>query len=105
MYRRYKHGKLSKDEFLDKLRAQTVHKLTSLVLGAGGTTAGYALGTFILPGAGSLVGAVVGGVIVGYYGQYLILHIYEKLTKKMEKASLVKKGLTDSQSDYFTLCS
>ena len=79
MYRRYKHGKLSKDEFLDNLKANTVHKLTSLVLGGGGLTIGYALGTLILPGVGSLVGALVGGILVAYYGQYLILHIYEKL--------------------------
>ena len=68
-YRRYKKGKIDKKEFWRRLKLNSVTTVGSMAVGSGGAAAGFAVGTMIFPGVGSVVGAVVGGLASGFAGE------------------------------------
>lgn len=71
-----------------------------VVIGAAGSTIGFAIGTLILPGFGSAVGAISGGLVGGYFGGHYVLTIYEKLENRIQLAKKSKRGEIDIREYY-----
>lgn len=55
--------------------------------GIGGTAAGFALGTIFMPGVGSAIGAIGGGIVGGYAGKTVVSKTYETLEKSLDNYS------------------
>lgn len=85
-YRRYKTGKIDKQEFWHRMRLNSVTSVSSVAVGSGGAAAGFAIGTFFLPGLGSVIGAVVGGMAGGFVGEKLSAKVYKHIDMKIEEA-------------------
>ena len=56
------------------------------MLAAGETTLGYALGTVILPGLGSVTGAVLGGFLGAFFWSQMTVIIYQRLESRIHWA-------------------
>lgn len=53
------------------------------MLAAGGKTLGYALGTVIVPGLGSVKGALLGGFLGAFFGSQMTVIIYQRLESRI----------------------
>jgi len=76
-YRRYKKGKISKEEFTHLVAHGAVGTVGSLVGVTAGTALGFAAGSAIFPVVGSLIGAGIGAVGGFFAGKYLSLKILQ----------------------------
>ena len=68
-YRKMKNGEITQEEFRRNAKQNGVRGVGAVIGGTGGMTAGFALGSVIMPGLGSLVGAIVGGLSGSYAGE------------------------------------
>jgi outer membrane lipoprotein SlyB len=82
-YRRYKKGRIDKNEFWERIKKNSLATIGGIAGGAGGTAAGFAIGTMILPGLGSAVGAISGGILGGLAGEKVVSKSYKTLEKKI----------------------
>eukprot|EP00351_Strombidinopsis_sp_SopsisLIS2011_P005475 CAMPEP_0116875616 /NCGR_PEP_ID=MMETSP0463-20121206/7651_1 /TAXON_ID=181622 /ORGANISM="Strombidinopsis sp, Strain SopsisLIS2011" /LENGTH=150 /DNA_ID=CAMNT_0004521585 /DNA_START=797 /DNA_END=1249 /DNA_ORIENTATION=- len=82
-YRSLKKGKIDKREFRKRLRTNTVTGVLGLGAASIGATAGFTIGTVIIPGIGSAVGGVVGTLVgaisVGFIGKKYAEKGYSKI--------------------------
>ena len=90
-YRRYKKGKIDKKEFWHRMKLNSVTTVGSMAVGSGGAAAGFAVGTLIFPGVGSIVGAVVGGLAGGFAGEKWSAKAYNMIEMKLEESKLKKE--------------
>jgi len=90
-YRRYKKGRITKKEFWRRVKLNSVTTVGSLAVGSGGAAAGFALGTVIFPGIGSVVGAVVGGIAGGFAGEKLSAKAYKSIDESIAQAKRKKQ--------------
>ena len=90
-YRRYKKGRISKKEFWRRVKLNSVTTVGSLAVGSGGAAAGFALGTVLFPGVGSVVGAVVGGIAGGFAGEKLSAKAYKSIEESIAQAKRRKQ--------------
>ena len=92
-YRRYRKGQIDKEEFWHRIKLNSVTSVSSVAVGSGGAAAGFALGTFLMPGVGSVIGAVVGGMAGGFVGEKLSAKVYKKIEIKIEEAKEMKRNI------------
>jgi ADP-ribosylglycohydrolase len=90
-YRRFKKGEIDKKEFWYRMRLNSVVGVGSLAAGSGGAAAGFALGTVLFPGVGSVIGAVVGGIAGGFAGEKISATAYKALEEKIAESKAKKK--------------
>ena len=62
-------------------------------MGSGGAAAGFAIGTFFMPGLGSVLGAVVGGIAGGLVGEKISAKVYKHIEYKIEEAKELKRNI------------
>lgn len=82
-YRRYKTGVIDKSEFWHRLKLNSVTQISSAAVGSGGAAAGFAIGTFFMPGLGSVLGTVVGGITGGLFGERISAKVYKHIESKI----------------------
>ena len=103
-YRRYKKGEIDKSEFWHRMKINSVTSVSSVAVGSGGAAAGFALGTFIMPGIGSVIGAVIGGMAGGFVGEKLSAKAYKIIDKKIDEAIELRRNIEMSEfNQKFTL--
>ena len=92
-YRRYKKGTIDKGEFWHRMKINSVTQLSSAAVGSGGAAAGFAIGTFFMPGLGSVLGAVFGGIAGGLVGEKISAKVYKHIEVKIEEAKELKRNI------------
>ena len=90
-YRHLKKGQIDKKEFWHRMRLNSVTTVGSLAVGSGGAAAGFALGTVLFPGIGSIVGAVVGGIAGGYAGERWSAKAYNNIEQRIRESKRRRK--------------
>lgn len=92
-YRRYRKGEIDKGEFWHRMKINSVTSVSSVAVGSGGAAAGFAIGTFFMPGVGSVIGAVVGGMAGGFVGEKISAKVYKHIDKKIEEAQEMRRNI------------
>ena len=92
-YRRYRTGKIDKQEFWHRMKINSVTSVSSMAVGTAGAASGFALGTIFFPGVGSVVGAVVGGMAGGIVGEKISAKVYRHIDLKIEEAKKLKRNI------------
>jgi outer membrane lipoprotein SlyB len=98
-YRRLRKGEIDKKEFWHRMRVNSVTTVGSMAVGSGGAAAGFAVGTLLFPGVGSIVGAVVGGIAGGFAGEKWGAQAYSAIEKKVQE-SKERRREEQRQKDY-----
>jgi uncharacterized membrane protein len=79
------------------MKINSVTSVSSVAVGSGGAAAGFALGTFFLPGLGSVIGAVVGGMAGGFVGEKISAKVYKHIDSKIEEAKEMRRNVEMSE--------
>ena len=61
------------------MKINSVTSVSSVAMGSGGAATGFAIGTFFMPGVGSVIGAVVGGMAGGFLGEKISAKVYKHI--------------------------
>ena len=78
-YRKYKRGKMSKEDFINWFKKHTVETIGSLMGGGLGSALGFFGGSLIMPGVGSAVGAIAGGIAGTLYTAKLLNFAFDRI--------------------------
>lgn len=90
-FRRYKKGQINKNEFVRRVKVGSVGAVGSVAGGSGGAAAGFAIGTVLFPGVGSIIGAVVGGIAGGIAGEKFSTKAFLSIEKKIDETKKKQK--------------
>lgn len=81
------------------MKLNSVTTVGSMAVGSGGAAAGFAVGTMIFPGVGSIVGAVVGGIAGGFAGEKWSAKAYKSIEQKLIE-NRERKALEDKHQTF-----
>ena len=87
-YRKLRRGQIDKREFARRFRTNTVTGVFSICCAIAGGTAGFCIGTVIVPGFGSVVGGtvgtLVGAITVGFMARKVSTKGYSQIEDQIE---------------------
>ena len=94
-HRRLYAGKITKQEFNQRLKFNSAKAGGGILGSSGGAAAGFLIGSALFPGIGSLIGTFVGAVAGGVMGAKLSLKMVTKLDDRMQQTKLIRQKIKE----------